>query len=128
MGPTHLFFPRPGTEAAEMVENYCDPLVVGDRYERLRSVILRSGLRKHEKRIGKSEEVIVEGPSKKNPDTTTGRTRQNKLVHFDSSRKLPVGSVAQIEITNASPHYLQGKLEEVISIPVRKTRIPVVAV
>ena len=111
-----------------MVENYCDPSVVGDRYERLRSVILRSGLRKHEKRIGKSEEVIVEGPSKKNPDTTTGRTRQNKLVHFDSSRKLPVGSVAQIEITNASPHYLQGKLEEVISIPVRKTRIPVVAV
>ncbi len=125
---TFIFSPRPGTEAAEMVENYCDPAVVGDRYERLRSVILRSGLRKHEKRIGKSEEVIVEGPSKKNPDTTTGRTRQNKLVHFDSSRKLPVGSVAQIEITNASPHYLQGKLEEVISIPVRKTRIPVVAV
>ena len=125
---TFIFSPRPGTEAAEMVESYCDPSVAGERYDRLRSVILRSALRKHEKRIGRSEEVIVEGPSKKNPDTTTGRTRQNKIVHFDSPRKLPIGSVAKVEIISASPRYLQGNLEEVIAIPARKTRIPVVAV
>ena len=124
---TFIFSPRPGTEAAEMTESFCDPTVVGQRYERLRSVILRSALRKHESRLGRIEEIVVEGPSKKNPDVITGRTRQNKRVHFDSPNKLPIGSIATVEIMAASPNYLQGRLEEVLEVPKRKTRIPVVS-
>ncbi len=125
---TFIFSPRPETEAADMVDSFCDPEIVTQRYERLRAVILRSGLRKHESRIGKREEVIVEGPSKKDSNVTTGRTRQNKLVHFISPKKLPIGSVAIVEIVSASPHYLNGNFDEVITMPARKTRIPVVAV
>ncbi|MED5229878.1 MAG: TRAM domain-containing protein, partial [Actinomycetota bacterium] len=106
----------------------CDPEIVTQRYERLRAVILRSGLRKHENRIGKREDVIVEGPSKKDSNVTTGRTRQNKLVHFMSPKKLPIGSIALVEIVSASPHYLNGNFDEVIAMPARKPRIPVVAV
>ena len=125
---TFVFSPRPGTEAAEMVDSFCDPEIVTQRYERLRAVILRSGLRKHENRIGKREDVIVEGPSKKDSNVTTGRTRQNKLVHFMSPKKLPIGSIALVEIVSASPHYLNGNFDEVIAMPARKPRIPVVAV
>ena len=125
---TFIFSPRPGTDAAEMVEDFCDPAIVRKRYERLRAVILRSGLRKHENRIGMHEEIIVEGPSKKNPSLTTGRTRQNKLVHFETQTELPLGSVVKVEILSAAAHYLQGRLLDVVEIPKRKTRIPVVAV
>ena len=125
---TYVFSPRPGTEAAEMVEEFCDPSTVTARYERLRAVILRSGLRKHENRIGRQEEVVVEGPSRKNPTLTSGRTRQNKLIHFETNSELPVGSIGVAEVLSASPRYLHGRLLEVIDVPKRKTRIPVVAV
>ena len=51
---------RPGTEAAEMVDRYVDAAVVGERFERLRLVIERSGRAKHLARIGRVEEVAVD--------------------------------------------------------------------
>ena len=44
----------------------------------------RSALARHQARIGRIEEVLVEGPSRKDASVLTGRTRQNKLVHFPS--------------------------------------------
>ena len=67
-----------------MTADFCDPEEVRDRYARLRTVIERSGLARHRARIGNVEEVIVEGPSKKDPAVLTGRTVQNKLLHFPS--------------------------------------------
>src|SRR5690606_12287230 len=64
---TFIFSPRPGTEAAEMDAHFVDPAVAGERFRRLRVVVERSGLRKHEARVGRVEEVLVEGPSKKDP-------------------------------------------------------------
>ena len=123
---TFVFSPRPGTEAAEMVQEYCDPKVVVERYERLRAVIQRSGMIKHQERIGKEEKVIIEGISKKDPTLLSGRTRQNKLVHFPASH-LPDGTLAIAKVTSAAPNYLMGELVEVLERPQRKTRIPVVA-
>jgi tRNA-2-methylthio-N6-dimethylallyladenosine synthase len=56
--------------------------VVAERFERLRVVVERAALARHRDRIGRVEEVMVEGPSKRDPDVVTGRTTQNKLVHF----------------------------------------------
>ncbi len=123
---TYVFSPRPGTEAAEMVEEYCDHKVAVERYERLRAVIQRSGRIKHQERIGKEERVIVEGISKKDPTLLSGRTRQNKLIHFPASH-LPDGTLAIAKVTSAAPNYLMGELVEVLEKPRRKTRIPVVA-
>ncbi len=124
---TFVFSPREGTEAAAMVERYCDPDVVNERYERLRSVVARAGLRRHEARVGRVEEVIVEGPSKRDPAITTGRTRQNKLVHFPAPSPLRIGTVAAVEVCEARTHYLLGRLVEVVAGPRHRTRIPVVA-
>ena len=81
---------------------------------------------KHQERIGKEEKVIIEGISKKDPTLLSGRTRQNKLVHFPASH-LPDGTLAIAKVTSAAPNYLMGELVEVLERPRRKTRIPVVA-
>ena len=123
---TFIYSPRPGTEAAEMHEKFCNKEEVQDRYSRLREVIQRSGLIKHQERIGKEEEVIVEGPSKKNNKLTTGRTRQNKVIHFPAMA-LPVGTIAITRVEEATPNYLLGSLLEIVEKPRIKTRIPVVS-
>ncbi len=119
---TFVFSPRAGTEAAEMGDHYCDPDEVKDRYARLRTVIERSALAKHAARVGRVEEVIVEGPSKKNPDVLTGRTAQNKLIHFPSE-PLRVGTFADVRVTDSAMQYLMGELVAVTAKPSHRTRI-----
>jgi tRNA-2-methylthio-N6-dimethylallyladenosine synthase len=122
---TFLFSPRPGTEAFDMVDRFVPADIAAERFERLRIVVERSALAKHEARVGRTEEVIVEGPSRKDPDVLTGRTRQNKLVHFRSDAPLAVGTVAEVVVTRAAPHHLTGTLLAVTARPRHRTRIPV---
>ena len=100
---TFNFSPREGTEAATMVEHFVDPAVVADRFERLRTVVERTALLRHQARVGRVEEIVVEGPTKRDPTLLSGRTRQNKLVHFASSTPLRPGTYATVEITRAAP-------------------------
>src|SRR3954467_3307745 len=80
---TFQFSPRPGTEAAAMEHLFVPAEVIAERFDRLRVVVERSALARHEARVGQVEEVLVEGPSKRDPNVLSGRTRQNKLVHFE---------------------------------------------
>ena len=79
--------------------------------------------------MGRIEEVVVEGPSKRNPDITTGRTGQNKLVHFAApdGRTIPSGSYATVHVTDAARHHLAGDLVEVTAKPSHRVLIPVSA-
>jgi tRNA-2-methylthio-N6-dimethylallyladenosine synthase len=122
---TFVYSPRAGTEAAAWTEQFVAPDVVGERFARLKVVVERSALQKHAGRVGRLEEVLVEGPSKKDASITTGRTGQNKLVHFPAREPAPPGSYATVEVTGAAPHYLRGRLVEVIARPRHRTRIPV---
>ena len=124
---TFIFSPREGTEAADMVDRYCDPAVVAERFERLRVVVERSALARHRARIGRIETVVIEGPSKRDASMVTGRTVQNKLVHFPTEGALRPGSTATVEVVDAGPHFLRGRLVDVLSGPRHRTRIPVVA-
>ncbi len=120
-----IFSPRPGTEAAEMEADFVDGAVARERFDRLKIVIERSALRKHEARVGRIEEVLVEGPSKRNPDVLSSRTRQNKLVHFTTPHPIRTGSYASVEITRGAPHFLEGRFVELLAEPTHKIRIPV---
>src|SRR5262249_10212559 len=62
---TFIFSPRPGTEAAQMVDEFIAPEVAQDRMQRLVEVVEQSAERHHAARIGRTEQVLVEGPSKK---------------------------------------------------------------
>jgi hypothetical protein len=58
----------------------------------------------------------------------TGRTAQNKLIHFPSPAPTRTGSYALVEVTAAAAHHLQGELREVVHVAAHKTRIPVAAI
>ena len=122
---TFIFSPREGTEAATMVEKFVPDDVVADRFARLRLVVERSAVRRHRDRIGRVEEVLVEGPSKRDPNVISGRTRQNKLVHFRPNASIRVGSYALVEVTDAAAHHLVGEFRELIAEPTHRVRIPV---
>jgi tRNA-2-methylthio-N6-dimethylallyladenosine synthase len=128
---TFVFSPRPGTVAAEMTDEFVAPDVAGKRMRRLVGVVERHALAKHQERVGRVEEVLVEGPSKKDPALLSGRTGQNKLVHFTTggaASALAAGAYAEVRIVDAAPHWLRGELVEVTASPRRaRTRIPVAA-
>ena len=79
---TFVFSPRPGTPAAAMTDDFVAPDVARERMDRLVAVVERHALVRHEARVGRHEQVLVEGPSKKDDAAWSGRTRQNKLLHF----------------------------------------------
>jgi tRNA-2-methylthio-N6-dimethylallyladenosine synthase len=125
---TFVFSPRPGTRAAAMTDEFVAPEVVKERFARLVAVIERSALRRNEARVGRTEDVLVEGTSKKDPRRLTARTRQGKPVHFDaSSDHVAPGSFARVAITHGAPHHLLGDLVEVTARPRHRSRIPIAA-
>jgi tRNA-2-methylthio-N6-dimethylallyladenosine synthase len=126
---TFVFSPRPGTRAAGMEDRFLPVEVTAERMERLRAVVERSALRKHGARVGRVEEVVVEGPSKRDSSVTTGRTGQNKLVHFATPAGRPPasGSYAEVAVTDAARHHLIGDFVEVTARPSYRVRIPVTA-
>jgi tRNA-2-methylthio-N6-dimethylallyladenosine synthase len=123
---TFIYSPRPGTEAAEQTEHFVAPEVTAERFARLTEVVERSARLRHEARIGRTEEVVVEGRSRRNPADLTGRTRQNKLVHFGSEPLRP-GTYATVRVTDAGPHHLRGVLVDQVAAARHRTRIPVTA-
>jgi hypothetical protein len=122
---TFLFSPRPGTPAAGMTDDAVAPEVAQERMVRLTEVVERHALAHHRARIGQVEEVLVEGPSKKDPTRRSGRTRQGKLVHFDADEAdAPSGASVHVEVTYGAPHWLAGDL---VRDDRGRLRIPVAA-
>jgi tRNA-2-methylthio-N6-dimethylallyladenosine synthase len=105
---TFQYSPRPMTVAADLPD-HLPKKVVQERFDRL--VALQEGisLRQNRRLVGRSEEVVVEGTSKKDASKLTGRTRTNKLVHF-SADDVPEGTFRTVTITAAHPHHLEGEV------------------
>jgi tRNA-2-methylthio-N6-dimethylallyladenosine synthase len=131
---TFVFSPRPGTPAAEMTDLFVAPEVARERMDRLVEVVERHALARHTARVGRVEQVLVEGPSKKDDAVWSGRTRQNKLAHFPpADHTLRAGDQAEVRIDGAAPHWLRGEIVDVTPAPPvarderppGRTRIPV---
>ncbi len=127
---TFIFSPRPGTRAALMEDDFIAAEVIGERFDRLKTVVDRSALAKHQARVGRTEELLVEGVSRRDEHMLSGRTRQGKLVHFAPTgpgmNGTPTeGALVESTITVGHPHHLTGRLERVIARPRHRVRIPV---
>jgi tRNA-2-methylthio-N6-dimethylallyladenosine synthase len=125
---TFIFSPRPGTRAAAMQADFVPAEVVAERFERLKTVVDRSALARHQARLGRSEEALVEGVSRRDDAMLTGRTRQGKLVHFAAGTRAGTpkpGALARVLVTDGHPHHLTGRLQEVTAQPRHRVRIPV---
>ena len=114
---TFIFSPRPGTRAADLSDVFISPEVVADRFERLTTVVERSALEKSMARVGRTEEALVEGRSRRDEMVISGRTRQGKPVHFtteDREARVP-GAFVSVKITRGAPHHLEGEFVELIA-------------
>ncbi|RIK11117.1 MAG: tRNA (N6-isopentenyl adenosine(37)-C2)-methylthiotransferase MiaB [Acidobacteria bacterium] len=104
-----IYSRRHGTPAADMVEQV-PAEVSSERYSRLSTLLNELALSSNLARIGKTEELLVEGVSKKDPTMLTGRTPQNRLVHFPAAGNTTEGDFVNALITTGAPHHLFGEL------------------
>lgn len=106
---TFMYSKRSGTLAAEM-EHQIPLDVKKRRLQKLMSVQNQQSLKWRQNMIGKTYEVLVEGPSRTNTERLTGRTRGYELVVFDGSSELS-GSLVNVKITDASSFTLTGEIQ-----------------
>jgi tRNA-2-methylthio-N6-dimethylallyladenosine synthase len=102
---TFVFSPRRGTEAATMPDQVPED-VKQERIERLIEVVQRVAESRNRERIGRVEEVLVEGPSRTDPAVLRGRTRRNTTVNFSGSAN--PGDLVFVEIEGATSTTLRG--------------------
>jgi tRNA-2-methylthio-N6-dimethylallyladenosine synthase len=102
---TFVFSPRRGTEAADMDEQVPHP-VKKERMERLVELVQRRARERAERFVGRSMEVLVEGPSRNDPVRLRGRSRHNKTVNFDGTAA--PGELVEVEIGAATSQTLSG--------------------
>ena len=102
-----IYSPRESTPAAKMDDNV--PLEVKEaRLKRLNALIGTHALAKAKAMVGKTVTVLVDGPSKKNPEIYSGYTDTNKLVNFVPTQAQP-GDLVNVLIESARTWTLQGK-------------------
>ena len=105
-----VYSARPGTPAAELPDDV--PLEVKKaRLHRLQQMINDQAARISAAMLGTVQRILVEGPSRRDPDRLAGRTENNRIVNFTGPASL-VGRFAEVRITEALPHSLRGELVE----------------
>lgn len=105
---TFLYSNRNNTPADRMPDQISEE-VKHERFNRLVEVVNRKAMEKNQAYVGQIWEILVEGPSKNNDETMTGRTRTAKLVNFPGDESL-TGRLVAVEITKANSFSLFGRV------------------
>jgi tRNA-2-methylthio-N6-dimethylallyladenosine synthase len=107
---TFIFSARRGTEAATLPDQLPHAVKV-ERLERLVDVVQRRARERAQRFVGRTLDVLVEGPSRTDPTRLRGRTRHNKVVNFDTDGFATPGELVDVEITAATSQTLSGVLD-----------------
>ena len=102
---TFVFSPRSGTEAASMPDQVPDE-TKRERIERLVDLVQRIAAERNVERIGRFEEVLVEGASRTDSSLLRGKTRRNTTVNFSGSAR--PGDLVRVRIEGATSTTLRG--------------------
>ncbi len=103
---TFIYSPRRGTEAATLPDQVAHEVKVA-RLERLVEVIQRRARERAQRFVGRTLEVLVEGPSRTDSARLRGRSRHNKVVNFDGLGA--AGDLVSVEISEATSQTLAGR-------------------
>ena len=109
---TFIFSPRAGTEAASMTDQVPDE-VKHERLERLVELTQRIAAERNVERIGRVEEVLVEGSSRTDDALLRGRTRRNTMVNFAGSAA--TGNLVMVVIDEATSTTLRGRQASLVA-------------
>ena len=104
---TFVFSPRRGTEAARMDDQVPDE-VKKERIQRLVDLVQHHAALRNRALIGTVQEVLVEGPSRTDPDVLRGRTRGNKAVNFHGDAA--AGDLVDVVIDRSTSQTLAGRV------------------
>jgi tRNA-2-methylthio-N6-dimethylallyladenosine synthase len=103
-----IYSRRPGTPAANLDDNVSDETKHA-RLSRLQATINANAKRISESMVGSVQRVLVEGPSRKDPNELTGKTENMRSVNFAGSPRL-VGEFVDVRITEALSNSLRGRV------------------
>jgi tRNA-2-methylthio-N6-dimethylallyladenosine synthase len=109
---TFVYSPRQGTEAASMADQVPHEAKI-ERMERLVEVTQRIAQERNAARVGRTEEVLVEGPSRTDPALLRGRTRRNTTVNFVGDAA--AGELVPVSIEGATSTTLRGRQESLVA-------------
>jgi tRNA-2-methylthio-N6-dimethylallyladenosine synthase len=102
---TFIFSPRRGTEAATKEDQVPHP-VKRERMERLVELVQRRAHERSQRFVGRTMDVLVEGPSRTDASRLRGRIRHNKTANFDGTAA--AGELVEVDITGATSTTLAG--------------------
>eukprot|EP00747_Dinoflagellata_sp_TGD_P034678 gnl/TRDRNA2_/TRDRNA2_137403_c0_seq1.p1 gnl/TRDRNA2_/TRDRNA2_137403_c0~~gnl/TRDRNA2_/TRDRNA2_137403_c0_seq1.p1 ORF type:complete len:338 (+),score=52.93 gnl/TRDRNA2_/TRDRNA2_137403_c0_seq1:66-1016(+) len=106
---TAAYSPRPHTPAAKW-DNQVADLIKADRLHRLNEMVKYYSNKRNKRFLGRTVEVMVEGPNPKDPENQCmGRNRQNKLVFFDGSYDEFKRQTVMVKINETRHFSLSGK-------------------
>jgi tRNA-2-methylthio-N6-dimethylallyladenosine synthase len=103
-----IYSRRPGTPAANLADETSDA-VKHERLARLQAAFTANAKRISEGMIGSVQNVLVEGPSKKNPHEMAGRTENMRYVNFPGDARL-IGQFVDVQITQVMSNSLRGRI------------------
>src|SRR3954451_9902599 len=113
---TFVYSPRQGTEAASMSGQVPHELKI-ERLERLVELTQRLAHQRDAGRVGRIEEVLVEGPSRTDPSLLRGRTRRNTTVNFTGDAA--AGEIVPVLVETATSTTLRGRREALVAAGAR---------
>ena len=103
---TFIYSPRRGTEAAKLDDRVAHETAV-ERMDRLVETVQRRARERAQRFVGRTLDVLVEGPSRTDASRLRGRTRHNKVVNFTGLAR--AGEIVAVDITNATSQTLAGE-------------------
>jgi len=104
---TFVFSPRRGTEAGTLTQGLVAHEVKVERMQRLVEVVQRRALQRAQRFVGRTLDVLVEGPSRTDPERLRGRSRHNKAVNFTGLAR--PGETVPVLVTAATSQTLAGE-------------------
>ncbi|MBP7520939.1 MAG: tRNA (N6-isopentenyl adenosine(37)-C2)-methylthiotransferase MiaB [Leptothrix sp. (in: Bacteria)] len=108
-----VFSPRPGTPAANLADDTPQEVKLA-RLQQLQALLETNVQRIGASRVGTLQRILVEGPSRKDPNELMGRTECNRIVNFPGGPNASrlVGQMIDVAVTAALPHSLRGELRQ----------------
>ncbi len=103
-----VYSSRPGTPAADLADDTPQDVKLA-RLSRLQKRIEEHAATISAGMVGSVQRILVEGPSKKDPNELAGRTDNNRVVNFAGNPRL-VGHFVDVSIVSALPHSLRGEI------------------
>ena len=103
-----VYSARPGTPASDLPDDTPADVKLA-RLARLQKRIEEHAAEISASMVGSVQRILVEGPSKKDPNELAGRTDNNRVVNFAGNPRL-VGNFVDVTITSALPHSLRGEI------------------